>query len=102
MVQGFAYVTYATLEGLQNALQMDGQELSGQALSVAVAHQEVPEGQTEAFVLNIPPSADAVALEALFAVCGPIKSLRLPLDKESSQLRVSPLSSQSMASIRCG
>lgn len=87
-VQGFAYITFASAEGLQNALRMDGSEVAGQPLSVALAHQEVPEGQTEAFVLNIPPSADAAALETLFSVCGPIKSLRLPLDKDTSQIRV--------------
>ena len=88
MLQGFAYVTFSSLVGLQRALQLNGTELKGQAISVAVAHQEVPEGQTEAFVLNIPPTADSSGLEALFAVCGPIKSLRLPLDKDTSQLRV--------------
>ena len=91
-LQGFAFITFDTSEALQNALKLNGHEVGGQALSVALAHQEVPDGQTEAFVLNLPPTADSAAVEALLAVCGPVKSLRLPLDRETSQPRVpSPL-----------
>ena len=91
-MQGFAYVTFSSQEGLQAALHLDGHEAGGQPLSVSLAHQEVQEGQREAFVLNIPPTADNAALEAFFATaCGPIKSLRVPLDKDTSQLRVGPL-----------
>lgn len=83
-------MTFGNYEGLQAALRMEGREVEGRALSVALAHQEVLEGQCEAFVLNIPLSADKEALEKFFTVCGAIKSLRLPLDKDTNQLRVRP------------
>lgn len=87
-MQGFAYVTFSSHGGLQAALQMNGKEVEGRSLSVALAHQQVSEGQREAFVLNVPPSADKEALEQLFSVCGPIQSVRLPLSKDTNELRV--------------
>ena len=87
-MQGFAYVTFASYEALQAALQMDGTQVEGRALSVALAHQPVAEGEKEAFILNLPASADSDALQSLLSVSGPIKSLRLPLDKSTNELRV--------------
>ena len=81
-------MTFSSHEGLQAALWMDGKEVEGRSLSIAVAHQEVAEGQREAFVLNVPPSADKEALEMLFSVCGPIHAVRLPLSKDTNELRV--------------
>ena len=81
-------MTFSSHEGLQAALRLDGKEIEGRPLSVAVAHQEVLEGQREAFVLNVAPSANKEALEQLFSMCGPIQAIRLPLGKDTNELRV--------------
>ena len=86
--QGFAYVTFATPEGLQKALALDGTQLQGQPLAVAVAHVEVATGEQTAFILNVAEGVDQAALEGLLAPCGPIKSMRIPLDRETSKPRV--------------
>ena len=88
-LQGFAYVTFASPEALQKALALHGTELHGHELKIAPASQEVPEIARTAFVLDLPASASEDGLRELFALCGNILSMRLPLDRNSAEPRVS-------------
>lgn len=81
-------MTFATPEGLQKALALDGTQLQGQPLAVAVSHLEVAAGEQTAFVLNVAEGVDQAALEELLTPCGHIKSMRIPLDRETSKPRV--------------
>lgn len=67
---------------------MGSPELRGQKLAVAGAHRPVGDDDRVAFVLNLAPETTSEAVEALLGTCGTIKSVRIPLDRHTSQPRV--------------
>merc|ERR1711959_138721 len=92
--KGIAFITYKTKEGVAAALKFDGDEYGGRTLKVNLAGQgskgkgkgEKGKGkgnnEATAFVRGLPFEAQEDELRKLFADCGAIKNLRMPLNEE--------------------
>jgi len=91
--RGFAFVTFATKEGADGALEFDGKEFKGRTISARMAGER-PESKTAldaevaskssgacaVFVGGLPYSIDGERLKEHFAESGAIQDLKLPLD----------------------
>ena len=99
--RGFAYVTFASEEGVEAALKLEGKEINGRAVkidkSTSKSPQEKREGRAKAFG-DTPSEPSATlfvgglswdATEDMvwesFSEYGEIKSVRLPTDRESGR-----------------
>ncbi|KAG8984483.1 Splicing factor [Tulasnella sp. JGI-2019a] len=86
----FCYLQYTSSESAQAALKLDGRELEpGMVMSVAISDPERKKVRTDAnielreiYVAGLAKSTTQKELETLFADCGAIKGVRVPLDEQ--------------------
>lgn len=95
--RGFGYVEFATAEGAQKALELNGKEVDGRAIKVDLATPRAPNPEKRAkvfndqvsapsetlFVGNLPFSANENGLYELFGEHGDVQSIRIPTDRET-------------------
>merc|ERR1711879_571550 len=67
---GFAFITYKSKEGVLAALEYNGEEYGGRTLLVKI--------DGKVFVQGLPNTVQDAEVEAFFAKCGEIQSIRLP------------------------
>merc|ERR1712232_470280 len=109
--KGIAFIKYKTKEGVTAALKFDGDEYGGRTLKVNLAGQGSKgkgkgdkgkgKGNNEAtaFVRGLPFEAKEDELRKLFADCGEIKSLRMPLNEEGQSKGIAFIEFEETASL---
>jgi len=83
--RGLAFITYASKEGVEAALKMDGDEYWGRKLGVALADKaRVPTTEVfEVHVRGLPVAAKEEAVREHFSPCGEIIKCKMRPGKES-------------------
>eukprot|EP00747_Dinoflagellata_sp_TGD_P194200 gnl/TRDRNA2_/TRDRNA2_61343_c0_seq1.p1 gnl/TRDRNA2_/TRDRNA2_61343_c0~~gnl/TRDRNA2_/TRDRNA2_61343_c0_seq1.p1 ORF type:complete len:442 (-),score=148.63 gnl/TRDRNA2_/TRDRNA2_61343_c0_seq1:168-1460(-) len=84
--RGIAFISYWSMESVEEALKLDGREFEGRPMKVNMAAEKPvklvpPKKERDVFVGGLPYQATAEVVKKDFAECGKISKFEMPLQK---------------------